>query len=763
MNNFFTKKRKSLWALSFFTTAIFVLIFSGVWGTVYSYTVNKIEIIKTDLLQSAADFNSVLVNKNQSSVLNGVTTERDEIVQISAGWLHNCILYKMGKVRCSGNNWTGMLGDGTTTQRTSPVEVPGLSNVIQISAGRSHSCALIEGGTAKCWGHNGAGGLGDNTTNTSLVPVDVVGVNNIKQIIASHGSNGADFPTPQNWESFTCALINDGTVKCWGTNNHRQLGDGTTAEVFPPTNVVDLDNVVSIDSGDMHSCALINDGTVKCWGQNAYGQLADAVPLGEYALKAETIPGLSGVQKISVGVFFSCALIDDGSVKCWGINDRGQIGNGTFALRQVTPAAVLGITDAVDIATGYAFSCAELANGTVKCWGQDYQGSLGNGGDINDPNTNTPAEVIGINSPDKMDAGGGHVCILKENIPYCWGSNEYGQLGDGTINHNFVSEPVENLSAYKYQISSTEFRISANIDDSRELFAGWDELFISKNIPVGTSVQYTLGVYNSAKNSCSYTSPVTDLVFDFNVSPTDISSIPSDYKDLCLKLEFSSPSVYLSPKVSSISALYKAYYEERLMGSGKNYFSGSSGLKPSAGMVDESEKVLKSGHRSFIVKYSADIQKVFDSYNHGLIGGIETYINRNGFEVFKNYKIGRVGKDRFKRKQAPLIYRGPNGKKDLSARMNEIRSEYQNEEVLRGSAPVQKFDRKMIYRGDDRAYTTAETQINSLEKRKNISLERKKWERKITRKVSESKIKKGPRNIKMIINGRSVPVNFMVD
>jgi len=362
--------------------------------------------------------------------------------------LHTCALKSDGTVWCWGDNEYGELGDGTTTERHTPVQVSGLTNVVAVAPGSVHTCALKSDGTVWCWGDNYYGQLGDGTTTERHTPVQVSGLTNV--VAVTVGS------------LHTCALKSDGTVWCWGFNGAGELGDGTTTDRHTPVQVSGLTNVVAVTVGFVHTCALKSDGTVWCWGYNHHGELGDGTTTDRHT--PVQVSGLTNVVAVEAGGGHSCALKSDGTVWCWGDNYYGQLGDGTTTDRH-TPVQVSGLTNVVAVTAGSEHSCALKSDGTVWCWGDNEYGELGDG---TTTERHTPVQVSGLTNVVAVVAGGLYSCALKsDGTVWCWGDNEYGQLGDGTTTQRNTPVQVSNYNlGGRYDKTNTIYSIPRyRVDD----------------------------------------------------------------------------------------------------------------------------------------------------------------------------------------------------------------------------------------------------------------------------------------------------------
>jgi alpha-tubulin suppressor-like RCC1 family protein len=363
-----------------------------------------------------------------------VTGLAEGVAALVAGGVHTCALVLGGGAKCWGWNSSGQLGDGTIDNRTTPVDVTGLTEgVTALVAGEAHTCALVSGSGAKCWGANGSGQLGDSTTDNRTTPVDVTGLTEGVTALAAGGSH-------------TCAFVSGGGIKCWGVNGSGQLGDGTTDNRTTPVDVTGLAaGVTALAAGGSHTCALTAEGSIKCWGSDGSGQLGLGITIQRStAMDVMGLPG--GVTALALGGGYTCALVPGGGVKCWGGNFRGVLGDGTTTQRS-KPVDVIGLSSGVTaVSMGGTITCALTAEGGVKCWGWNGYGQLGDG---TTDERHTPGDVVGLSSGVRALAVGGwsHTCaLITEGGVKCWGGNYFSQLGDGTNDTRTTPVDVVGLS-----------------------------------------------------------------------------------------------------------------------------------------------------------------------------------------------------------------------------------------------------------------------------------------------------------------------------
>jgi len=362
---------------------------------------------------------SFLDNAAASTVAVPMSVGGQAVVQVATGQDHTCAVTATGEVWCWGRNEYGQLGDGTTLDRLTPVRVSGLSGALQVAVGSEHSCALRNSGRVFCWGSNSNGLLGNGPQPHSSTPVRVLRVTNVTQIAVGSGHS--------------CALSGTGEVQCWGNNWAGQLGDGTTWDRQSPVRVLGPagQRAVEVVAGGAHSCARLNTGRVFCWGFNRDGQLGDGTD--DNHLVPVRVRNLSNVAQISAGGFHTCALRSNGRVFCWGNNVFGALGDGGSWTQRLEPVRVVGLTMATQIAAGSLHSCALRESQRVFCWGYNGFGGLGDGTDGVMNSRGTPARVLSLSGAMQVAAGSVHTCAVQEDgDALCWGGNFHGQLGDGT-------------------------------------------------------------------------------------------------------------------------------------------------------------------------------------------------------------------------------------------------------------------------------------------------------------------------------------------
>ncbi len=360
----------------------------------------------------------------------GAAVSPGNVQSIAVGDLAACALLNNKTIKCWGFNSKGQLGNGTTNASSTPVLVSGISNATSIASVGWHACAILSDATVKCWGQNDYQQLGSAVGATSLTPVAVPNVTNATALALG-------------W-NHTCALINDGTMMCWGRCSNKQCGTGLSSVTTPPTKVSGVTSVKAISAYDYHTCALLNAGSVQCWGETNLGTTATTVDHDPTTVVDGSQNAIAGITRIDSGLYADYAS-GTGSLYAWGNNNGGSLGDGTFATSRLTAAAVTGISNPISISGGYAEACAVLQDGTVQCWGENTSGEAGS-----DPNSYStllsPRQVSGIANVAQVSVGEGSACALRsDGNVYCWGNNYNGALGDGTTTNSFVPVHVIGL------------------------------------------------------------------------------------------------------------------------------------------------------------------------------------------------------------------------------------------------------------------------------------------------------------------------------
>ena len=356
---------------------------------------------------------------------------------LSAGGVHTCAILDNGSVSCWG---AYVVGKGITTSIPTLISSFGANRTaVAISSGYEYACAILDDGSVSCWGDNYAGQLGDGTTTRRYTPTPTSSLGPGRTAVAiGTGSY------------HTCVILDNGSVSCWGSNWVGQLGDGTTTDRHTPTLISGLGNgrtAVAISVDDSTTCAILDNGLVSCWGSNSAGKLGDGTSTDRHTPTPTSSLG-NGRTAVAISSTASstCAILDNGLISCWGYG--GQIGDGTTTNRHTpTPTSSLGTgRTAVSISGGNLFYCALLDNGSVSCWGWSYFGMWGN----QEPSNQTSPILISSLGTGRtavaLASGMQHACAILDNGSVsCWGYNNVGQLGDGTTTNRHTPTLISSL------------------------------------------------------------------------------------------------------------------------------------------------------------------------------------------------------------------------------------------------------------------------------------------------------------------------------
>ena len=411
---------------------------------------------------------------NAGQLGNGTTTASLIPVQVGVGLLsgviaiaangeHSLALLSSGEIWAWGNNGAGQLGDGTNVNNAIPQKVLGipiLPLAVAIAAGTAHSAAIWSDGSMQTWGGNWRGQLGDNTRERKSSPVAI-----------PPGPTIPVAPTPDPdisaGDSNTLAVDTSGVVYGWGSNEFGQVGNGLAQPVTKAIKITSITGIASrVAAGDAHSLVLLTDGTVKAWGYNGSGQLGDGT-LIQKLIPVSTLDAsgsLSAVVAISAGRAHSLALKSDGSLRSWGQNASGQLGiNSVIAANKATAIPTLDKLPITAITSGHDHSLALRHDGVVYAWGVNESGQLGDGKTVS---LKVPTQISALANIIALAAGTKHSLALRnDGTVWAWGANSSGQIGNGTLTASLVPVQVSGWSGAVIAIAANGEYSLALVDD----------------------------------------------------------------------------------------------------------------------------------------------------------------------------------------------------------------------------------------------------------------------------------------------------------
>jgi len=365
-------------------------------------------------------------------ILNSDGSPSDTIVDMDDMFVSADTFYEKG-LYAWGEGTNGVLGDGTTASKSSPVQIGTLTNWKQVSAGSVILAVKIDG-TLWAWGDGTRhGALGDSTIVSKSSPVQIGTLTNWKQVAAGSEDNSA-------------AIKTDGTLWTWGEGSNGALGDSTIVSKSSPVQIGLLTNWKQVASGARFAAAIKTDGTLWAWGRNSNGQIGDNTTIDKSS--PVQVGLLTDWKQVDVGheragQGFTLAVKTDGTLWAWGDGSSGALGDGTTASKS-SPVQIGLLTNWKQVAGGIESSAAIKTDGTLWTWGDNAAGQLGDGTRIN---RSSPVQ-IGLLTNWKQVSGGGDgtsrefkVALKNDGTLWTWGNNEAGQLGDGTTASK--SSPVQ--------------------------------------------------------------------------------------------------------------------------------------------------------------------------------------------------------------------------------------------------------------------------------------------------------------------------------
>ena len=402
--------------------------------------------------------------------------------RIAAGYDYSAAVRTDGTAWAAGRNNVGQIGDGTGTNRTTPVIVT-LTGVESLSANEGHTLAVTLDGNVHAWGNNTYGQLGDGTSNTQRsTPGLVSGLTDVVAVAAGL--------------SHSLALTSGGQVWSWGRNNNGQIGDGGTSTRLTPYQVPGLSDVAGIAAGEYYSVAWTNAGAVWVWGANNFGQLGDGTQ--NERRNPTLLTNISGVTSVAAGRQHTLAVTSTGALYAWGLNTSGQVGDNTTTMR-LAPVLISTVTSVARVAAGYTHSLAVTQSGALYVWGANASYQVGDG-----TTTNRLVPTLLSNLPVIADVAGGHshsIALDSSGSLWTWGYNLYGQIGNGTQTTQQTPTPISD-GGLNWGVSRPTFSPAPGT------FSSAQQVTLSTVTP-GATIRFTLDGTAPTSSSTLYSAPIS--------------------------------------------------------------------------------------------------------------------------------------------------------------------------------------------------------------------------------------------------------------
>ena len=450
---------------------------------------------------------------SQSNEILFVSNADPYLPIVAGGVQHFCMERSDGGVKCWGSNWWGQHGIGAALESatTYPVDTATLGNnryVIDLAGGNDHTCAVLDNYDMKCWGSGSGGKLGTGSSTTALLPT----------LVTFNTPSSMDFAKVSANDRNTCAVLTNGSAACWGDGHNNLFPSGNTIAMHPE--LIDsfgqAGNATQISVGYDFACVLLDTGNVSCWGNNNYGQIGDGTTTKRTSpTPVDNLNINSSAVRIGAGFHHACTLLSNGSVLCWGYGHHGKLGSGsTQNIPNPTFVSDFGLNrTAIDLSVSSSGACVVLNDSTISCWGDNAQGRLGDGSfTASTTPVNLQNFTHGLKVKRVFTTSESTCAMFDDASMRCWGQNVLGQLGDGTTtNRNLPGN-------YSTSVVTPQIRENVVEDQFVSLKLTGVALDDVNSSNVNINIEVPQGMVFQTSNMTLHGTPLYSIKSEWNVS-----------------------------------------------------------------------------------------------------------------------------------------------------------------------------------------------------------------------------------------------------